>query len=145
MENNTIYYVVGFLFNPDMTEVVLIKKNRPDWQKGLLNGVGGKIESGEDPITAMIREFKEETGLEIIDWFDLVEIKGNGYVCYFFYSVSKKYYDVKTKTDEMVFVKDCADLYYLPVIENLKWLIPMCKDKNFGISGKILKSTIEYL
>ena len=45
----------------------------------------------------------------------------------------------------MVFVKDCADLYYLPVIENLKWLIPMCKDKNFGISGKILKSTIEYL
>ena len=68
MENNTIYYVVGFLFNPDMTEVVLIKKNRPDWQKGLLNGVGGKIESGEDPITAMIREFKEETGVEIYNW-----------------------------------------------------------------------------
>ena len=34
-------YSVGFLFNPDETKVVLIKKNRHDWEKGLLNGVGG--------------------------------------------------------------------------------------------------------
>ena len=93
MENNTIYYVVGFLFNPDMTEVVLIKKNRPDWQKGLLNGVGGKIESGEDPITAMIREFKEETGIKLeksllryIGIYPLHETKD---VVIFIYRVSK--------------------------------------------------------
>jgi 8-oxo-dGTP diphosphatase len=44
-----IKYVVGFLFNEGKTKVVLIKKNRPDWQKGYFNGVGGKIEGDETP------------------------------------------------------------------------------------------------
>ena len=56
-------YVVGFLLNYDRTQVVLIRKNRPAWQAGHLNGVGGKIEMGETPIEAMTREFEEETGL----------------------------------------------------------------------------------
>lgn len=43
--------------------VLLIEKQRPEWQKGRLNGVGGKIEPGEADSSAMIREFAEETGL----------------------------------------------------------------------------------
>jgi 8-oxo-dGTP diphosphatase len=31
------------------------------------NGVGGKIESGESPTNACLREIKEETGLEVTD------------------------------------------------------------------------------
>lgn len=50
------------MFDDDMENVVLIKKNRPEWQKGKLNGVGGKIENNETPLYAMIREFQEETG-----------------------------------------------------------------------------------
>ena len=42
--NNTIKYVTGFLFSPDKKSVVLINKNRPAFQVGKLNGVGGKIE-----------------------------------------------------------------------------------------------------
>jgi 8-oxo-dGTP diphosphatase len=42
-------YVVGFLFNSDTNKVCLIKKNRPQWQKGRLNGVGGHIEDGKAP------------------------------------------------------------------------------------------------
>ena len=41
----TIKYVVGFAFNKEKTKVLLIKKTKPDWQAGQLNGIGGKIES----------------------------------------------------------------------------------------------------
>ena len=34
-------WVVGFIFNSDMDHVLLINKNRPDWQIGFLNGIGG--------------------------------------------------------------------------------------------------------
>jgi hypothetical protein len=34
--------VAGFLFRNNDTEVALIRKNKPDWQKGKLNGIGGK-------------------------------------------------------------------------------------------------------
>lgn len=54
-------YVVGFLFSEDESRVLLVLKNRPAWQEGKLNGVGGKIEAGETPLQAMEREFKEET------------------------------------------------------------------------------------
>lgn len=43
---------------------VIQRKNRPEWQKGRLNFPGGHIEAGEDPVTAAVRELKEETGLE---------------------------------------------------------------------------------
>jgi 8-oxo-dGTP diphosphatase len=58
-------YVCSFLFSPDRTRVVLIRKNRPAWQAGKLNGVGGKIELGESPRQAARREFREETGLDL--------------------------------------------------------------------------------
>jgi len=38
-----IEMVVGFLFDNFSENVLLIKKNRPAWQKDRLNGVGGKI------------------------------------------------------------------------------------------------------
>jgi len=56
-------YVIGFMFDQQMDKVVLIIKNRPAWQAGLLNGVGGHIEVGETPSVAMVREFEEETGV----------------------------------------------------------------------------------
>ncbi len=58
-------YVVGFLFDSAFEWVALIRKNRPAWQAGRLNGIGGKLEPGEDSIDAMVREFREETGLHV--------------------------------------------------------------------------------
>lgn len=55
-------YVIGFMFSSDMRFVVLIRKARPEWQRGKLNGIGGHIENGETGWTAMVREFEEETG-----------------------------------------------------------------------------------
>lgn len=60
-------YVLGFMFNKHKTQVVLINKLKPEWQKGLLNGLGGKIEPDEvnkSSKFAMSREFQEETGVQ---------------------------------------------------------------------------------
>ena len=38
-------YVVGFAFDKKRENVALIQKNRPPWQKGKLNGIGGHIEA----------------------------------------------------------------------------------------------------
>lgn len=61
-------YAVGFLFDPERENVLLIRKKRPDWQRGYYNGVGGKHEKGESHLECMIREFREETGLVGLDW-----------------------------------------------------------------------------
>lgn len=63
-------YVCGFMFNSKETHVALVEKAKPDWQRGLLNGIGGKIERGETPLMAMVREFKEETEVKTSkgDW-----------------------------------------------------------------------------
>lgn len=60
---NFTYYTLGFVFNPERTHVMLIRKTRPQWQAGSLNGIGGKLEQDESESECMIREFREETGL----------------------------------------------------------------------------------
>ncbi len=62
---NEQHYVLGFIpihdeSEPTKRKVLLIRKNHPDYQAGKLNGIGGKVEPGEDPLTAMVRECKEE-------------------------------------------------------------------------------------
>ena len=67
--NDIKKYVLGFLFDADGQHVALIIKARPAWQRGKLNGIGGKILPGETPLRAMTREFAEETGCdEPVPW-----------------------------------------------------------------------------
>lgn len=54
-------YTVAFAFAG--STVLLIRKAKPDWQKGLLNGIGGKLEGSESVLECTVREFREETGL----------------------------------------------------------------------------------
>lgn len=70
MQAQVIKYVLGFAFSPDNSKVLLIRKERPKWQSGLLNGVGGKVEGEEWLREAMVREFKEETDIDTstTDW-----------------------------------------------------------------------------
>ncbi|MBD2871140.1 NUDIX hydrolase [Paenibacillus arenilitoris] len=44
-------------------EVLMLNRERPSWM-GCWNGIGGKLEPGEQPRASMIRELSEETGIE---------------------------------------------------------------------------------
>jgi 8-oxo-dGTP diphosphatase len=106
-------YVVGFLFNQDRNKVALIKKLKPQWQRGLLNGVGGKIEAGETSKEAMIREFREETGVDTSDldiWDKYAVIEFPKATLNVFRAFSDRVYDVKTVEKEEVSILYVADL-----------------------------------
>ena len=77
-------YVLGFVFNESLDKIALIRKNRPAWQKGLLNGIGGKIEADELTLDAMTREFEEETSCSIDNykWFESSHIEFDGGLVY---------------------------------------------------------------
>jgi 8-oxo-dGTP diphosphatase len=57
-------YVVIMLFTKDYKKVLLVKRAKKPY-KNCWNGIGGKIEEGEDCYKAAIRECKEETGIDI--------------------------------------------------------------------------------
>ena len=124
-----IKYVLGFLIDNDRENVVLIKKSKPDWQKGKLNGVGGKIKKHETPSNAMVREFKEETGLEITNWkVFCILIKENDYevYCYKAFAPIDILDKTKTMTDEVIYLVQIAEgLYNNLCITNLRWLLPL--------------------
>jgi 8-oxo-dGTP pyrophosphatase MutT (NUDIX family) len=130
-----IAYVAGLLFSRDQQQVALIKKNKPTWQIGLYNAVGGKIEEGETPPDAMRREFLEEAGVDISWWENLFVMKGDGGYegtqawKVYFYRAFGDVGKVQTMTDEKV---DVFDTDALPVntIRNIPWIVPLAKDMN---------------
>lgn len=120
------YYVLGFLFTEDGKKVVLIHKNRPDWQAGYLNGVGGHIENSDDNSElAMVREFYEETGVLIENWTPLAAMQGKDWSVDCYKAFSDKAYDIKTITDEEVILVDVDKINRLNIINGLSYLIPM--------------------
>lgn len=135
-------YVVGFLFSEDLRHVALIRKNRPAWQAGKYNGVGGKIEPFDSSsLAAMTREFFEETGVEVPqhEWNHFLTMHGGSDAAHpeskrafeidFFRSASNKIWQVTSKTDEPVAIFE-SDV--LPeTVPNLKFLVPMATLPDF--------------
>jgi 8-oxo-dGTP diphosphatase len=120
-------YVVGFLFSDDQRHVVLIKKNRPAWQEGKYNGVGGHIEPAEEPYYAMQREFREEAGITV-PWEKFLVLKGSDYEVNFFWSLG----DItkcRSMTDEPI---GFFPVNNLPknIIDNLPWIINLLFDSH---------------
>lgn len=129
-------YVAGFCFNEAMTHVVLIEKLKPEWMKGKINGVGGKIEGFESPEQAMSREFAEEAGLLIPerDWhrFAVLHTTTESHV-HFFYSVlaGHRISEASTKTSERVFVQSVTGERH-KWMPNLPWLVEMARSMAVG-------------
>lgn len=129
-------YVAGFLFSDDYREIVLVHKNRPDWQKGMFNGVGGKIEDTDlSAYYAMSREFLEEAGMDVTTWkkFGKIIVKDEAVVHLFV--ACGDVYRAETQTDEGIFVLPVADLPLSPIVSGLQWIIPAAILHNKNTSG----------
>jgi 8-oxo-dGTP pyrophosphatase MutT (NUDIX family) len=77
MNDERQHYCVGFALEEDFSRVALLMKDHPERQAGKLNGCGGKVEEGETPVQAMVREFKEELGTdsEESDWYNFATLE----------------------------------------------------------------------
>jgi 8-oxo-dGTP diphosphatase len=123
-------YVLGFAFSDDLRRVALIQKERPEWQQDRLNGVGGKLEQGESPATAMVRETKEETGADTKpdQWRHFVTIEGTTCRVFCFAAINDEIINgMRTTETELLIV---ANPRAIPpaALPNLHWLIPLALD-----------------
>lgn len=125
-------YVAGFVFTKDQLQVLLMTKKRPEWQKGMLNGIGGKVEKGETADEAMIREFGEETVYcPETRWERFATLVGRNedgelFEVKFFRSFGIYAINIP-RTDLHDEICELYDVDNLPsnVIPNLRYLIPM--------------------
>lgn len=58
---------LGFVVHPDGQRVLMVHRvsRSDDEQLGKYNGLGGKVEPGEDAAAGMCRELREEAGIEV--------------------------------------------------------------------------------
>jgi 8-oxo-dGTP diphosphatase len=130
-------YCLGFAFTVDGS-VALIRKAKPEWQAGKLNGVGGKIEDFDpSPVHAMTREFMEETGvfLEPHLWREVGTVNFGGGKVYVFTLVDPMVQYVTTTTIEEVKLYDAWWLHnnlheVLPNVMTLLYASSMRKNEN---------------
>ena len=117
-------YVVGFMFNPTKDAVLLIRKTHPVWQKGKLNGVGGRIDGDESAVGAMSREFLEEVGINHADWIQFCVLgDARQWQIHFFYATGLIGV-AEALTDEKPEIH-CVNGLPKDTIPNLHWLLPM--------------------
>lgn len=133
-------YVLGFAFDPDRQRVILIQKNRPAWQKGRLNGIGGQLETGESYPDAMYREFEEETGVKVTGWEHFATMSGQSRYesepsewlvqCYYVTLRHDQFAQAYSKTDETVIYSTINYLTSSPhPLSNISWLVNLARDK----------------
>lgn len=126
-------FVLTFLFDPTLTKVVMIQKNKPDWMQGLLNAVGGHVEEGETEAAAAEREFVEETGLHISRHFwkpFLTLQRADDRILTCFWWVSHQITKVKTVTDELIAIGDIQTLFGRPddIVKDTLWILAMARE-----------------
>jgi NADH pyrophosphatase NudC (nudix superfamily) len=123
-------YVLGFILNKNKEKVLLLRKNRPKYQEGFLNGIGGKLENNENYIECMTRETKEEvfynnkgfvTNNE--DWEHVMDFrfKSGVVACYALYS-ENNFTLFSEGEDQLVEIHEIKNINYsecLPPLEEV--------------------------
>lgn len=121
-------YVLAFIFDESLEKVLLIQKQRPQWQAGLYNGIGGKIEEKETAIDAIKREIFEEANLEITSFIPIETLTDNKTYRVYCYTAKSDFKNLKSKTDEIISVFSVKNL---PdnIIDNVPGLIKTSLEK----------------
>lgn len=138
-------YVLGLAFDKNKN-LVLVRKTKPRWQNGFLNGPGGAVEETDNtPLDAMVREFFEETSIQTSreDWRYISTIFSDSWKVYVFTLISTDDFSdlhmKPTDTDEHLEVLYFRDaIGSMECVSNLSWLIGMCLDEpiNYSITFK---------
>jgi len=131
-------YCVGFMFSEDWERVLLMRKLKPKWQEGLLNGIGGKVEENESPQFAMIRETIEETGITSpAQWKQFCVIKGPSYELTCFYSQDENLQRARNMEAERLGIYETWRIRIQDeeTVSNLPWLISLALDQARGKPG----------
>lgn len=125
-------YVAGLLFDSGGENIALILKNRPDWQSGKFNVIGGKWEKTDANYhDAMKREALEEAGVDV-DWEHRFTLTSSSYCVHFFSAHTDLAYQAKTMESEPIVLMPVKQL---PgnLIPNLFWIIPMLNDPDIEV------------
>lgn len=139
-------YVAGFLFDNDRKNVILIRKNRPEYQAGKLNAVGGKFELTDKTIFLSIeREYAEEAGAKVVGWDNFCVLRNQilDYEVYFFRAFNTKAFnESKTMESETIMQVGVTDaICRTDSMPNLCWLIPMALDSSVRYATVIDQGT----
>jgi 8-oxo-dGTP diphosphatase len=136
-------YVAGFLIAVDTQQVVLVRKDRPAWQAGRLNGVGGHIEPGETPEEAMRREFCEEAGLDLDGWEHFATVEGDwGSVRFFrLFSSASVVWSAETQESEPI-ERHPVDRFDPDMLPNLSWLLPLATYRHDGYAPVVARERV---
>ncbi|HXT47771.1 MAG TPA: NUDIX domain-containing protein [Gemmatimonadaceae bacterium] len=120
-------FVLALLFSLDGRQVALMRRTRPAWQAGRVNALGGKVVEGETPADAARREVKEEAGVDVAEWAEVLVWEDREYRMHVMRAMSERASMVRTMEDQEVFL---ADVAALPdgVIGNVRWLVPLALD-----------------
>lgn len=124
---------LGYVLSADRERILMIRRDaRPDdIHYGYYNGLGGKLEPGEDVATGMRREIREEAGLECaeldfagtISWPGFGKDGGNWFG--FLFRVPRWSGTPATDNDE-------GSLHWVPVADVLAGQVPMWEsDRHF--------------
>ncbi len=120
-------YVVGLVFDLTCENLLLIRKEHPEWQAGLYNGIGGKVEPGEIFLDAMKRESGEEAGLSDLLWRPIIHVQGPGYKVQYFYAIMPGSIVYCQNTDEELFIMSNAQYVGEAIgdrmVQPLPWII----------------------
>lgn len=111
-------------------------KNKPDWQKGCLNGIGGKIEEGEKPIDAVFRELEEEAVVSdaYLKYLGIMRCTNNDntdFSVYVYTGITKN--DLAPQEDEPIVLIKPKDIKKHNHIKNVPMLVEASK---YLLTGK---------
>lgn len=132
---------LAFILSEDKQKVLLVHRNKRgnDQHLGKYNGLGGKMEAGEDILACIIREVQEEAGIicENIELRGTVNWPGfgeNGEDWFGFIFLVHKYKGTPKSQNEEgdLYWKRIAELETLPMWEGDKYFLPLVFDGNLS-------------
>lgn len=135
-------YVLALLFTANRRQVVLMRRTRPAWQAGRVNALGGRLVDGESPGDAARREVREESGVDVREWAEVLVWDDAEYRMHVMRAVSELARAARTMEDQEVFL---ADVESLPanVIDNLRWLVPLALDADVALPVTVKSAEAE--